>query len=336
MKNLFSFATKELSQDAFLRWLFENYEDEDIKPIVRALLKEFCSLEDDEIITSDIKTWAQWCYIDISIHIDTNKRKIALFIEDKAFSHEHDQLEDYNTHIKNYYINGKDKNKRTIYKVFYKTSLLSDEDKVATQKADWKAYDIEKISSLYAPFVDCKNTIVQQYIEYLNSLYIATNYTVKPKGNDCWVDWLRWDAYFRNVILPRFNENFPASRVYSKGRYPYVALCIKKKEGYPYLEIRSRDCVGKDGENPIKVKILCYGVKDFSPQEEVVKKIQNDCSDIFECKYVMHKNGHEPKQIGFHTATGIDTDEKFIAEIEKCISSYIEIVGLWESYSKNS
>ena len=25
MKNLFDYATKELSQDAFLRWLFENY-----------------------------------------------------------------------------------------------------------------------------------------------------------------------------------------------------------------------------------------------------------------------------------------------------------------------
>lgn len=31
MKNLFDFATKELSQDAFLRWLFENYECENEK-----------------------------------------------------------------------------------------------------------------------------------------------------------------------------------------------------------------------------------------------------------------------------------------------------------------
>ncbi len=26
IKNLFNYATKELSQDAFLRWLFENYK----------------------------------------------------------------------------------------------------------------------------------------------------------------------------------------------------------------------------------------------------------------------------------------------------------------------
>lgn len=28
MKNLFELATKELSQDAFLRWLFENYDSD--------------------------------------------------------------------------------------------------------------------------------------------------------------------------------------------------------------------------------------------------------------------------------------------------------------------
>ena len=28
MKNLFDYATKELSQDAFLRWLFENHDCE--------------------------------------------------------------------------------------------------------------------------------------------------------------------------------------------------------------------------------------------------------------------------------------------------------------------
>lgn len=31
MKNIFDFATRELSQDAFLRWLLENYDDADLK-----------------------------------------------------------------------------------------------------------------------------------------------------------------------------------------------------------------------------------------------------------------------------------------------------------------
>lgn len=34
MKNLFDFATKELSQDAFLRWFVSNYEDSKLENIV--------------------------------------------------------------------------------------------------------------------------------------------------------------------------------------------------------------------------------------------------------------------------------------------------------------
>ena len=43
MKNLFDYATKELSQDAFLRWLFENYncENESAKNAFRKLFDSF-------------------------------------------------------------------------------------------------------------------------------------------------------------------------------------------------------------------------------------------------------------------------------------------------------
>ena len=43
MKNLFDYATKELSQDAFLRWLFENYncENESVKNAFRKLFDSF-------------------------------------------------------------------------------------------------------------------------------------------------------------------------------------------------------------------------------------------------------------------------------------------------------
>ena len=43
MKNIFNFATKELSQDAFLRWLFENYdcENESVRNVCRSLFDSF-------------------------------------------------------------------------------------------------------------------------------------------------------------------------------------------------------------------------------------------------------------------------------------------------------
>ena len=71
MKNLFDYATKELSQDAFLRWLFESYEDNEIKPHAGFLLRKFCKLADSDIIT-DVKTAAQWCKIDIEVKFNGN------------------------------------------------------------------------------------------------------------------------------------------------------------------------------------------------------------------------------------------------------------------------
>ena len=44
MKNLFNYATKELSQDAFLMWLFENYDDSELGEIANALLGNFRAL----------------------------------------------------------------------------------------------------------------------------------------------------------------------------------------------------------------------------------------------------------------------------------------------------
>ncbi|MCQ2478488.1 MAG: hypothetical protein MJ091_04665 [Clostridia bacterium] len=97
MKNLFDYATKELSQDAFLRWLFENFDCEDnlsLKEASQQVLKKLCKICDEEII--EVKTYSQWHKVDIFTVIKTDKRIIALFIEDKVFSGEHNQLSRYN------------------------------------------------------------------------------------------------------------------------------------------------------------------------------------------------------------------------------------------------
>ena len=103
MKNLFDFATKELSQDAFLRWLFENYncENESIKNAFRKLFNSFTndSFVDKEI--TDLKTVAQWKNIDISIWFKVDDEDYLIIIEDKTGSSVHDnQLDKYTKEIK--------------------------------------------------------------------------------------------------------------------------------------------------------------------------------------------------------------------------------------------
>ena len=88
MKNLFKYATKELSQDAFLRWLFENYEDQYLGPVVVDFINTFTadqyepklrpqlSLKYGDI--TKLKTCAQKNDIDVTI-IDALNKRINFF-----------------------------------------------------------------------------------------------------------------------------------------------------------------------------------------------------------------------------------------------------------------
>lgn len=120
MKNIFDYATRELSQDAFLRWLFENFDDTELKYAAGDLLNEFCAIDIQDI--KDVNTTAQWCNIDISVWITLkDNSKAALFIEDKTYSEEHNQLDNYDNRIsrcENEYAR--------IYKIFYKTDIITD------------------------------------------------------------------------------------------------------------------------------------------------------------------------------------------------------------------
>lgn len=318
MENLFNYATKELSQDAFLRWLFESWQDKDLTPVVSALLKKFCMLSDDEKIT-EIKTVAQWRKIDITVYVDTDKRKLALFIEDKSFSSEHDQLLKYNADIETI----KD---RDIFKIFYKTSLLNDKDIASARNANWKTYDVNEIYELFRPFADTENVILLQYINYINAISMATKSIDKPWKNDNNIHFIQWYNYFKEKILPNFINEFPKSVVLSgtQWRWPYSCLQIKAKENAPYLEIQSKDCV----DDKIIVRLLCYGVKDFSPIEKAIQIATK--SAIFDCSHIVNRN-NKPKQIGKFTREHIKTDDDFSNAIKDCLSTYQTILELWDN-----
>lgn len=316
MENLFEFATKELSQDAFLRWLFESYKDEKLRPCVNALLKEFCGIKVDSSDT--VKTYAQWQKIDIIVDIQKSSgEKAALFIEDKVFSGEHNQLKRYNEKF-GYYENKGYKIKR----VFYKTSLLSEKDISAAKEAEWAAYDINAICKIFKPFENTENIILKQYIEYLFELHTAVNSQIKPKTNNGWIDWLSWISYFEKKIIPEFKDMYIVG-CEKLAQYPYVCFSLQTEKEIPYLEIRSRDCC----DNNFSAYILCYGIKDFTPQDKAIDRIKKD--GFFKCERLVHRKGGKPKQIGKYKSVGIDTDEKFLQEVKKCAEYYFELMKDW-------
>ena len=143
MKNLFDYATKELSQDAFLRWLFENYdcENEKVREVCEKLFNTFTQKEHDFSKIEELTTTAQWNKIDISIWFKYDGKEYLIVVEDKTTSEEHEQLENYNEAIKKHnewLIKNNHNAIEKVYTVFYKTAKISNEEKERIKDAQWE------------------------------------------------------------------------------------------------------------------------------------------------------------------------------------------------------
>ena len=333
MKNLFDYATKELSQDAFLRWLFENYACKDnlsLKVASQYIIKKMCGLSDEEII--EVKTYSQWHKIDIFVLVKTDKRNIALFIEDKVFSSEHNQLLRYNEIIEKSYKNKKwELNKLgctedDIIKVFYKPLWLSEDETDAVKKAGWDIYNIECIKYLFEKFSNTDCSVLKQYIEHISDIEKALETRIMPKSSEKGLDLIKWKSYFEYEILPRIKTGSKELK-YSVciGIYNYAYLCIMKnvegESAVPYIELRSRD-IDEDG---LSVALLCYGA-DYEKNGEKIKntaaRLENAPNKLFMQK---NKRKNEPKQLG-RTAK---TNEDVVPFLKKCIEDYEYIMKEW-------
>lgn len=342
MKNIFDFATRELSQDAFLRWLFENYDDPELKDAAGNLLREFCGI--DVANVKDLGTTAQWCSIDISVWITLkDDSKAALFIEDKTYSEEHEQLDRYDKHIKQC-----EKEYARIYKIFYKTDIIrDDEEKRIAKTTDankWRIYSIGDILPLFEKYISSGNLILRQYAEHVKNVYDATQNTQMPRKNGSHIDYLKWISYFEKTVIPQLSSEYPGKCKYfatKAGPYPYVYLSIEKT-GYgnkivPKLEIRSRDCLPVSERSPkrnINIRFLCYDIpeEDIPQQQVLIEKIKQ--SGRFETKgMVQNRNGKEkyfPKQIGYLDNVTVDDEAAFVKKLKEYIGCYLELMQDWK------
>lgn len=340
MKNIFDYATRELSQDAFLRWLFENFEDNELKDAAGDLLNEFCAIDIQDI--KDVNTTAQWCNIDISVWITLkDNSKAALFIEDKTYSEEHNQLDNYDDHIsrcENEYAR--------IYKIFYKTDIIRDEEKTRIDNTKdtnkWRVYSIKEILPLFEKYINSGNLILRQYAEHVVNVYRATQNTQMPERDGTHIDYLKWISYFEKTLIPQLSEYQDKCKFFvtKAGQYPYVYMSIEKS-GYdkivPKLEIRSRDCLPVSEQchkRNINIRFLCYGMPetDVPRQQVLIEKIKQ--SNRFATKgMVQHRNGKEkyfPKQIGYLDNVTVQDEYAFIQKIKEYVGYYLELMKDWE------
>ena len=233
MKNLFDFATKELSQDAFLRWLFENYncENERVRNAFRKVFNSFTKNKFKDKTITDLKTVAQWKSIDISVFFTVEEKDYLIVIEDKTKSDEHKQLTAYNDRInghREWLIKNEKRPIECVYKIFYKTSKISEGERTRVDDAGWNDPKIFDIYEIYELFKDCQNTgseILDGYAKHIGNVY---DYYENYMKLDFQKDWL-WnntvfEAYATGLKQELEKDGFYVHVGCYRGLYVYTGI----------------------------------------------------------------------------------------------------------------
>ena len=174
MRNLFDYATKELSQDAFLRWFIDCWNEEKlgIGQVSRKFIESLTEIEESP---SSVKTEAQWENTDIVADIVYSGKTVRLCIEDKVASSTHDagttqtnQLVEYGRRLE--FWRNERPNERDVRKIYYKTGVFEGNERNIAENADWKIWDILRIADFFVPFLGTsKSQILDDYIRHVQS-----------------------------------------------------------------------------------------------------------------------------------------------------------------------
>lgn len=322
MKNLFEYATKELSQDAFLRWFIEN----DHNGTGRELLGALANVDPNKI--NNIRTWAQSEHIDICVDFNVDSEPHILIIEDKVNTGEHsNQLERYMKSVQKWNNANDDYKNRKSHFIFYKTRILRDNEKeyIESRKIEgkpykWIVFDLLKINSFFENYLESDNLIIKQYAEYVHSLAEDSTNTAIPTEHRI----LAWKSFFERVVKPRF-ENTNLDVYVGETFYGYSYLNFRpkncEKSKTPYLEIRSRDCL----KNHMVGRILLYDVDISDDQKNAIKEKIMVFGKLF-------KKENNSQQIGStnkrkHEPISYENQEDFINKVIEIAKEYFSIIG---------
>ena len=164
--NLFDYATKELSQDAFFCWLFawseSKYKGHKLNKlancIISDIIKENINIE-KIMIKQQYKSVGYKKAIDFFLRIND---KIVIVFEDKTESTEHDdQLKNYRKMIEKDFPNDKR------FFVYIKSNFIDNQERKMVENYGFTIiFDINKIVDLLKSDID--NTIYKNYYSYIS------------------------------------------------------------------------------------------------------------------------------------------------------------------------
>ena len=262
--SIFTFGTKELSQDAFFCWLLswseQKYLNTEVHQVAKSILQEIIG---EEIIVKKLCITQQYKNIDFYLRINEN---LTVCFEDKISTTIHDdQLERYSVSISEKYPNDR------LFFVYLKTDIVFPEEKEAVEKHGYIILDLFKINALLKNKI--KNDIYNDFVSYIDDK--VKSYTDFEKIRCSKWQKNEWVG-FCNKLKNDFFED--ADMGFWQGREFYFIMhesdYIHDKTVYTSLEIKH-----SQGNNFGRLTILLHiddgRLNKYNIRDKIMEKINN-------------------------------------------------------------
>lgn len=211
MKNIFDFATKELSQDAFLSWFIANCNELEIGDSSYKFINYIGGFDFKNGDIRKVVIKQQEHNMDIIVDLwDIKDLHYVIVIEDKTSSSAHSgQLKRY-AEIMNGWNTGEKGFISRRRKVFYKVDDLTEQDNKEIKEADegfdendrWRVFNLDKIHEFFSKIPKTKSEILNSYIEHIKQLY-EDFHVVSDKPIKDW-NYTNYQTFFKTIIEKEF------------------------------------------------------------------------------------------------------------------------------------
>lgn len=221
MRNIFEFATKELSQDAFLSWFIANCNEPGISEYSYKFINLITGLNFKCGEIRKVQIIQQEHNMDIIVDFWTSENldessHYVIVIEDKTTSSAHSsQLKKYADELSKWNKKEPDYISRR-RKVFYKVGYLTEQDHKELIEGDadyakndrWRVIDIDEIHEFFSEMPTVKSEVLSSYKEHVLKIYDDLH-IVSTKPMKEW-NFINYQTYFIKVINEKFQ--FPKDK----------------------------------------------------------------------------------------------------------------------------
>ncbi len=339
--NLFYYATKELSQDAFICWLCSHslegfrYLDEELTKCADDFLCLFMkniaeNVKSDELSLIDIERQVE--NIDVLLTVEYKGKEYKIIVEDKTHTSEHDdQLARYK--------NSLEKKDYNVVGVYFKTGFQSDLSIV--KNAGYVVVNREDILNLLRQ-CGSNNDIFKAYFEYWNQFDELAKSFIKLPLNK-WPDWQTVNGfyeYLKNYLETNDNgENwagygFVSNKSggfwgfwYGTSDADNIDIDKYKAELYPQIETKWNN---DTGSYDMKICLKLVNKMDSSDDSQLRK-----LRDIIVDKYGVY-NFERPSRLSFgqHMTVGVYSANLSDCNFEELKEKVLESLDNYKKLSK--